>query len=358
MRGLLSMLYLTALEAELGRQSNNPKPRLAEYFDLIAGTSTGGILTALMTTPDLEEPTRPRFCAAETCDMFLHHLPQVFSNVRRRAGQGILSEKYDGRSMAMVMRAAFGGVRLSNLTRPSLITAYDIHSHQSIFFCSHDYYNSQTRKQHRLAPEPTIKQDWLLRDICCATSAAPVFFASASIGPVGNLKDKHNFLDGGIFANNPALCAYAEVRAKWKGGLGVADMIMLSMGTGIVQQKIHSGGYLTGWGGGIGLISLLTESGTESVHFAMQRIYGESLAHQYHRLNWHLLEDCQPDNISSAKINQLMATFTGQPRPPKKAACKSWGEMGAKTAAYIPEAQREQLQRIASQLLQQQADQK
>ena len=58
-RGILPGQILVALEEKLQKKSKNEAARIADYFDLVAGTSTGGILTCLYLCPGEKDPTRP-----------------------------------------------------------------------------------------------------------------------------------------------------------------------------------------------------------------------------------------------------------------------------------------------------------
>ena len=68
-RGILPAQILVALERKLQEKTKNPKVKIADYFDLIAGTSTGGILACAYLMPDKNDIARPRYSAAEAVEV-------------------------------------------------------------------------------------------------------------------------------------------------------------------------------------------------------------------------------------------------------------------------------------------------
>jgi patatin-like phospholipase/acyl hydrolase len=241
-RGIIPGRVLAALEKKLQRRTGDPSTRVADHFDLIAGTSTGGLLTCIYLCPDqprketCADTRRPRFSAEDAVELYLERGPKIFARSlwqRIHSGSRFFDEKYDARALEGILEEYFGDLKLSDLLKPCLITAYDIEERRARFFTQHD-------------AVPDLSHDYFLRDVARATSAAPTYFEVAKIA---SMYGKTIFLiDGGMFANNPALCAYAEVRVKFpvggsaendsseRRGPTAAEMVVLSVGTGIDEK--------------------------------------------------------------------------------------------------------------------------
>jgi uncharacterized protein len=227
-RGILPGQMLVALEDRLQKRSGNPDARIADYFDLMAGTSTGGILVSLLLCPG--ENGRPRFTAKEAVDLYLLHGSKIFvrpfiENLTNPWGMN--DPKYPAKHIEALLKEYFGNTKLSELLRPCIITSYNIETRAPHFFTQHD---ARSREGY----------DFPLRDVARATSAAPTYFEPALAKSTTGVS--YPLVDGGVFANNPALCAYAEARQIFAsmqktGKTAVAsDMLMVSMGTGTIEK--------------------------------------------------------------------------------------------------------------------------
>ncbi|CAH9122439.1 unnamed protein product [Cuscuta epithymum] len=75
-RGIIPGTVLAFLEAQLQKIEGNPNARIADYFDVIAGTSTGGLVTAMLTTPG--DNGLPLFAAADIPRFYLNESPNIF----------------------------------------------------------------------------------------------------------------------------------------------------------------------------------------------------------------------------------------------------------------------------------------
>ncbi|MFS7918613.1 putative patatin-like phospholipase domain, Acyl transferase/acyl hydrolase/lysophospholipase [Helianthus anomalus] len=74
-RGLIPAVILEFLEAKL-QEIDGKDARIADYFDIIAGTSTGGLITAMLTAPN--DKRRPLFSAQDIKEFYLKTCPKIF----------------------------------------------------------------------------------------------------------------------------------------------------------------------------------------------------------------------------------------------------------------------------------------
>jgi len=206
-RGLIPALVLSEIERRTGR-------RTAELVDLVAGTSTGGILACALTRPGADG--RPLYSADELAGIYIEEGPRIFhrSLLKRIFSlEGWVDERYDDAGLNAALLRYLADGRLSEALTDVLVTAYDIQDRFAFFF-----------RSARARTDPTY--DFPLFQVARATSAAPSYFEPAEATDVAAART-YPLIDGGIFAVNPSLCAYADVVA------GAEELeLMLSLGTG------------------------------------------------------------------------------------------------------------------------------
>ena len=287
------------MEEKLKGRSGNQDAKIADYFDLIAGTSTGGILTCIYLCPDIENNNnRPRFSAEEAVDLYLERGDEIFDiSLWQKVSSmgGIVDEKYSANELEEALDDYFGELKLSNLLKPCLITAYDVKRRRAKFFTQHD----------------AIKKkmfDFYIRDVARATSAAPTYFELARAKSMTNVP--FPLIDGGVFANNPTLCAYAEARRKLEGNPTAKDMVILSLGTGYIKKQYN---YKTAkdWGALEWikpLIDIMMSGVSETIDYQMTQIFDSiKKPKQYLRINSELLyanpemDDASDQNLTNLK---------------------------------------------------------
>lgn len=286
-RGIIPGQILVVLEEKLKRRINNPDAKIADFFDLIAGTSTGGILTCLYLCPEAKGSTKPRFSAKDAVDLYLKRGSEIFSAPlwkKIQSGGGVLDEKYPSDPIERVAKEYFQDTKMSELVKPCLVTAYDVEARKACFFTQHD------------ARQCGDSADFFVRDIARSTSAAPTFFEAAKIQSLSG--ETYPLIDGAVFANNPTLCAYAEARTKLqrkptpeepaKGNPTAKDMVVLSLGTGDIQrpynyQQVKDWGQIQ-WVRPI--IDMIMTGVAETVDFQMKQVFRTiQNPNQYLRIN-------------------------------------------------------------------------
>lgn len=270
-RGILPGVILAYIEEQL-RKKDGDQARLCDYFDLLAGTSTGGILTCMYITPG--DNCRPKFTAQDAVDLYLKNGREIFSiPLGRRIINwfGLFGARYPAANLEKILHTYLGDAHLNQALKPCLITAYEIFQRKTIFFNQVDTSKTNTR-------------NYLMHDIARSTSAAPTYFGPANIHSTYGAP--LYLVDGGLFANNPAMCAYAEARtSKFKEILkredkpdfpGATEMIMVSIGTGshgdpYVYSKASKWGII-GWMRP--LIDILMSGNSETVHYELSQMFG------------------------------------------------------------------------------------
>jgi uncharacterized protein len=241
-RGIIPAMVLAEIERRTERHA-------CELFDLIAGTSTGGIIALGVTTPDQRHSTgkpRPRWSAEQLVDVYANDGPRIFHRSLLRTIEtvdGLLAERYAAAGLEGVLRDYLGDSMLSQALTRVLITSYDIRTHEPHFFKSFDPAPraAATLRDAQVAPAGPAAADEssaddLMRVVARATSAAPTYFKPEDVmaAPPGASPPDYVLVDGGTFANNPAMCAYAEARRNYPD----ADVLIVSLGTGRLTESI------------------------------------------------------------------------------------------------------------------------
>lgn len=261
-RGIIPAQILVVLEKMLQKYSNRQDASIGDYFDLIAGTSTGGILTSIYLCPDKNNPSKTKFRAKDAVSLYCENGNDIFSNsiIRKFLTLfGILRPTYSPKQLEATLDKYFEGTRLSELYKPCLITSYDIKKHSTVFF-------------NKLSAIKSDNHDFLIKDVARATSSAPTYFPVAKINSINQLD--YSLIDGGVFANNPALCAYAEA-SKLDGNPTIEDMLILSLGTGAFSSEYDYKKAKT-WGKikwVIPLINILMSGESETVDYQLKTLF-------------------------------------------------------------------------------------
>lgn len=186
-KGLIEAVVLMDIRRRTGRP-------ILECFDLVAGTSTGGMI-ALMIAAGYEPEDIATLYVSRGGDIF-----------GRKAGLGGFRPKYSASPLESILAETFGARCLSESAIPTVVTSYDLLAREEVLF----------RSWQDKIPMTAAGR---------ATSAAEVFFPAHEA--VYNGK-RRLFADGGTWANNPAAHAAAEAIALWPD----EQIIVVSLGAG------------------------------------------------------------------------------------------------------------------------------
>ncbi|CAL9129901.1 unnamed protein product [Musa textilis] len=237
-RGIIPATILSFLEAEL-QKLDGEDARIADYFDVISGTSTGGLVTAMLTAPDGNN--RPLLAAKDIKSFYLEHSPKIFPQIGgllapvSRVFQALWGPKYNGKYLHSLIKEKLGGVRLHQTLTNVIIPTFDIKQLHPIIFSSYEVKRNRTL-------------DARLSDICIGTTAAPTYLPAHYFETKcskGSSREFH-LVDGGVAANNPALVAIGEVTKELHKKnpdyfpykpMDYRKILLISLGTGSAKVE-------------------------------------------------------------------------------------------------------------------------
>ncbi|XVF59477.1 hypothetical protein PTKIN_Ptkin07bG0278900 [Pterospermum kingtungense] len=224
-RGIIPGVLLAFLESKL-QELDGPNARIADYFDVVAGTSTGGLVATMLTAPNKENGQQPMYQAKDIKDFYLEHSPMIFPQDSKNTSTG---PKYDGKYLKTLINQLLGDVTLKQTLTNVVIPTFDIKLLQPVIFSTNDA-KVNAWKNAKLA------------DACLGTSAAPILLPPHYF-ETKDLDEKiHSFdlIDGGVAANNPTLVAISNVWMENKKRnadfMDSKRMLVLSLGTGTTSN--------------------------------------------------------------------------------------------------------------------------
>lgn len=203
-RGMQPATYLVEIEKRT--------PRFVEAIDLIAGTSTGGLIALALAAG---------FDGLYIQRMYLEKAQQIFSRSFWRALTslwGLIGAKYDNDGLRKILEEMFpAGLRLGDLKKRVLVPCFRLDSTQDevrlwepVFF-------------HNEPDSPYL--DELVVDVALRTTAAPTYFPSYQ-----------GYIDGGVATNSPVVAAIAHAVAR---GHSTQDLVVAHLGTGYTSKYIE-----------------------------------------------------------------------------------------------------------------------
>jgi patatin-like phospholipase/acyl hydrolase len=287
-RGIIPAMVLAEIEKRTGK-------RTAEVFDLVAGTSTGGILALGLTKPG--QDGGPEYSARKLIELYETEGGKIFDRSvwhRIHSAGGLAEEKYPATGIEEVALKYFGDVRLAQAHKEVLVTAYEIEKRGPWFF----------KRRHALDPNEGFNP--FMREVARATSAAPTYFEPLhlKVGSLGN----RAFIDGGVHSNNPAMCAYVEAR---KIHPEENDFLVVSLGTGEPTRNM-SYEEVKGWGLALWaqpILNVVFDGVADTVDYQLRELLpAEGDDRRYYRFQTVL--DIGKDDMDDASATNIQALKT------------------------------------------------
>lgn len=205
-RGIIPSIILSEIE-------NRLKKPIAECFDLISGTSTGGILGLGIVK---QKDGKPQYSCENLVDIYMEHGKDIFSRnlfYRFSSCFGLFSSEYQVNGLNRVLTKYFGDDQLKDAFTKIMVTTYDIKNREPFFIKSWN--------------NPEI----LMKHAARATSAAPTYFEPFEMKTNGL---NRTLVDGGIFINSPSVSAFAAGMKSFPN----QEYFLLSIGCGELTRSI------------------------------------------------------------------------------------------------------------------------
>jgi patatin-like phospholipase/acyl hydrolase len=254
-RGLLTARLLERLEGE--------RPGWLGEVDFFAGTSTGAIL-AVGLAAGLPISELVALYRREGGAIFSTGLVDFVLTAGYSRGP-----RYSNRRLARELRDRFGDTRLGELPDRVLVTSFDL-ARETASGAPGPW---KPKIFHNFPGEDSDGDERVV-DVVLRSAAAPTYFPAYQ-----------GYVDGGVVANNPSVCAVAQALRWTDHGLG--DLVVLSLGTGLNPRSVPGRRVRWGWGQWalelkaerpyyeLPLIHLMLEGGVDLARYQCEQLLGE-----------------------------------------------------------------------------------
>lgn len=223
-RGIIPCILLKHLAWKLN-QANIHTP-LYNIFDIMAGTSTGALITSILANPLYSHLSNDEIINM-LIDLYTKEGKYIFPKPHNQYlsyVKQLFMPKYSNKYLKKLLERYLQDSTLKSSMTNVIIPVLKLNTIQPYFFK-----NRSTHKKYTLDP------DFYYHDIALAASATSTYFPPVFVTPIGS-DCKHCLVDGGVFANNPSLCAYIESKKIYPNA---SKVILVSLGTGDTQTEIN-----------------------------------------------------------------------------------------------------------------------
>ncbi|KFK34738.1 hypothetical protein AALP_AA5G186500 [Arabis alpina] len=302
MRGVLAGKALAYLEQALKSKSGDPNARIADYFDVAAGSGIGGIFTAMLFGS--RDGNRPIFRAEDTWQFLTKNAKGLYGSsslMKRvmRTGSGCSGTG----KLERVMRECFSELTLKDTLKPVLIPCYDLKSSAPFLFSRADALE-------------TDGYDFRLWEVCRATWAEPGVFEPVEMKSVDG-RTKCVAVGGGLAMSNPTAAAITHVlhnKQEFPFVRGVEDLLVLSLGMGQLLDVSYEYERVIKWKAkhwARPAARISNDGAADTVDQAVAMAFGHCHSSNYVRIqaNGSSLGPCRPNidtDPSGSNVNMLV----------------------------------------------------
>ncbi|KAI5070406.1 hypothetical protein GOP47_0014749 [Adiantum capillus-veneris] len=313
-RGLIPCKMLEFLEHQL-QIVDGPNARIVDYFDVIAGTSTGGLIASALALPD--EKGRPRYTAKDASNFYIQDGTTIFT---RRSNIPVLSTitgpKYEASGLEEILKDVCRDVKIKDTLTDVVIPTFDIKLMEPTYFSTCEAKRDESKNA-------------FIRDVLRGTTAAPIYFPPALFYTTNCEGERRafNLIDGGVGINNPTHHAIVHVQreifrknpiyaSRILKGQDLKSLLVLSLGTGSFAESYNSE-QASRWGivpwvineGKVPILDIITGASADVVDFNLAVLFTTfECPENYLRIQpTNLSGDVASfDNAQSGNINNLL----------------------------------------------------
>lgn len=281
-RGMIPARILAEIEERTGK-------KISELFDLIVGTSTGGIIACGLAK---NEPLTAR----QIMDFYREECPKIFKKSlwqQIKSIKNLLGPRYDRHSYDSICDHYFGEDTVNGCKTMLAVPSFSMVTGRPYTFTN-----------TRTPPHPDVK----LSDIAAAAGSAPTYFRPKTFTDLDGIK--HIEVDGGLYANNPVTLGVA-IALKMHPEIAKSDLFIVSLGTGIPKFNLHptvqiNSGIIS-WIVKQGLIGMMQDASSDFYYQAMIRVFPNLIRVQFNLAEEH----SELDDASKEQMDRLIDVAEG-----------------------------------------------
>lgn len=296
-RGFFQLEVLKTLEEQL---QNRLKKHVAinDIFDVISGTSTGGLTSLGLRTG------RP---VQKIIELYEQKGTQIFSSTWSHwlwNGNGWWGPKYDSSGLKTVLQEIAGNIFFRDIEKPVLIPAYEVPQQKVLLF----------NNLHAKVLE-NVNYSIKAEDVALATAAAPTYFPPLILEgrekeisvelKSGNFEDpfvelipNRTLIDGGVAANDPSELALVEARKLFPN----RPVILVAIGTGNTPLPKSWPGE-----GVFQFLKYMPDTFMGGAQAATKKAVKEELGHNFYEFQFENIDDIALDDTSAKAVQKLKA---------------------------------------------------